>query len=49
MNLFERRRRLLASSPPLKPLIIYNGDIVPDGWWDYKAKLLNGYFDRNFS
>ena len=49
MNLFERRRRLLASSPPLKPLIIYNGDIVSDGWWNYKAKLLNGYFDRNFS
>ena len=48
MNLFERRRTLLAS-PPLKPLIIYNGDIVSDGWWDYKAKLLNGYFDRNFS
>ena len=49
MNLFERRRTLLASSPPLKPLIIYNGDIVSDGKWDYKAKLLNGYFDWNFS
>lgn len=48
MNLFERRRTLLAS-PPLKPLIIYNGDIVPDGRWRYKAKLLNGYFDWNFS
>ena len=49
MNLFERRRTLLASPPPLKPLIIYNGDIVPDGMWGYKAKLLNGYFDWNFS
>ena len=48
MNLFERRRTLLAS-PPLKPLIIYNGDIVPDSMWGYKAKLLNGYFDWNFS
>ena len=48
MNLFERRRTLLAS-PPLKPLIIYNGDIVSSGMWNYKAKLLNGYFDRNFS
>ena len=49
MNLFERRRALLASSPPLKPLIIYNGDIVPSGMWNYNAKLLNGYFDWNFS
>ena len=49
MNLFERRRTLLASPPPLKPLIIYNGDIVPDGMQGYKAKLLNGYFDWNFS
>ena len=48
MNLFERRRTLLASPPPLKPLIIYNGDIVPNGW-RYYAKLLNGYFDWNFS
>lgn len=47
MNLFERRRTLLASSP-LKPLIIYNGDIVQNGW-RYYAKLLNGYFDWNFS
>lgn len=49
MNLFERRRTLLASPPPLKPLIIYNGDIVPEGRWNYNAKLLNGYFDWNFS
>ena len=48
MNLFERRRTLLASPPPLKPLIIYNGDIVQNGW-QYYAKLLNGYFDWNFS
>ena len=49
MNLFERRRTLLASPLPLKPLIIYNGDIVPNGLWNYNAKLLNGYFDWNFS